>query len=79
MPRNRRTGLDPAAVRAWQRIFRDFCATLSAVFLFIYSATHAVALGPALVTALLGAGLTLLGTPWFLRRDEARQNGNDED
>lgn len=79
MAPKKKTGLDPAAVRAWVRIFRDICAVIVSLFLAVYGATHYTDLGPAGLTALLGFAATFLGAPIWFRRDEARHNGEESD
>jgi hypothetical protein len=68
--------LDPATVRAWQRIARDILIVVLGAFMLTWQTVIVALPNPLLV----GAGLVLLGLPPALRLDEVfKSKPPDED
>lgn len=67
--------MDPEAVRAWQRILRDFVIVALAAFILVHETITEGTPNPTLVAA----GLVLLGLPPALRVDEWLRRRDKDD
>lgn len=74
--------MQPETLNAWIRIFRDIIIVILGTFMVFYGVTRITE--PAVLTIVLGGGLTLLGVPAGIRVDALRRsrkengNGNGE-
>lgn len=64
---------DPSALRAWQRIFRDFTCVVVGAFMLVWQTVFAATPNALIV----GAGLVALGLPPAFRfAENGKDNGN---
>lgn len=70
--------MDPETIRQWQRILKDTIAVFVGVFLLVYGAVAVH--DPTALGIILGAGITCLSAPPFvrLRLERATQEEDDD-